>query len=278
MMVLFLFLSIFTLADSLMQSEASVNGIYLGQLRDMFKVSYGEPLKQIRTEDGWIYEFYDLKGDTSAYVLAKFPSDDTVRVYSIQVSGYGYDEFIPFKGFRLGDSKMKVMRNQPPVARIDTIPDPTTIVYFFDGVNYSLEFDRDDRLYGIGLFGYNGFGKAKPIPDFEQFRIALMDYDKNLLRDLLMPDCEIYLSDTAICFIHEPLGRMLDNAENPFTKVLFSTVREALLVVRQSELNIRLYPEVGKMFRVLKFNTGAIEEIVFADHCGQNKVYEIRLR
>src|SRR5688572_2804614 len=72
-------------------------GFKLGQYRETAKLELGNPFQYGKFEDGFVYEAFLIKPDTSLYIVFEYAARDTNIIWSIQVSGYNATTDIGFK-------------------------------------------------------------------------------------------------------------------------------------------------------------------------------------
>lgn len=264
------------------KGELELGGFLLGQYRKAVHNELGAPLQRIDTDDGWIYEFHAIKPDTSIYALFKYSVEDTLRVYAIQVNGNSYTDMVPFKGLKLGFDVREVDRVLGNYSRTEKIDNPSVIVRYFEGVNYSVEIDQENKLYGIQIFGNILHEQPKDnFPDIMHFQEAVHSKDVDSLLYWLAPDFEIYAHDKVITYQGSARREFL-NANTELMKLLLgdqSSVRAVFEIERaEATPEIRLV-EGHRSLVVYKFyNSATLEEIVFTSLAGRWMVYEIKFR
>ena len=83
-------------------------GFRLGQYRETASNEFGKPFLQDKFEDGFEYEVFLVKPDTSLYMVFEYAVEQTDIIWSIQISGKNTTTDIGFKGLRLGADKKQV--------------------------------------------------------------------------------------------------------------------------------------------------------------------------
>lgn len=79
------------------------------------------------------------------------------------------------------------------------IKDPPVELLSYADRNYSVELDREGRLFSIRVGGHEGFPrKPKDDPSLEGLRQALQSKNVDALLDALAPDLEIYRGDALV--------------------------------------------------------------------------------
>ena len=71
--------------------EEDLNGFKLGQLRICPSNEFGSPFLKDRFEDGFEYEAFLLRPDTSLYMVFEYSNIDLKIIWSIQIYGSAYD-------------------------------------------------------------------------------------------------------------------------------------------------------------------------------------------
>jgi hypothetical protein len=261
------------------ESQIELNGIFLSQYRSIMINQFGQPLKRTVTGDGWIYEFYKVKPDTSVYMLIKSPPDDTLSILFLQINGYKFDEMHPFLGLKLGDSISKVFSILGSPSEIKEAEGPKVKVYYFENRNYSVEIDEDNKLYGIEIFGFDGFADSlKDQPDFPLFKNKILGKDKEWLLYHIMPDFEIYKDYETYSYEKAARENIFDNFSK-IDELLFSGSESVWGAMNEDdveyEVDVRL-TESNKVYFVWKFpKSKMLKEIVLSVQANTYKIYEI---
>lgn len=284
MRIVFVFLILFIGKGSFAQvkGELELGGFLLGQYRKAVHNELGPPLQRINTDDGWIYEFHKIKPDTSVYALFKYSAKDTLRVYAIQLNGRFYPEMHPFKGLTLGSNVREVDSALGNYNRTDTIDNPSVIVRYFEGVNYSVEIDQQNKLYGIQIFGNILHEQPKStFPEIKPFQNAVHFKNVDSLVYWLAPDVEIYAHGKVTTYQGSARREFL-NSESEFVNLLLG-VQPSVRTVFEIE-HAEATPEIRlveghRSLVVYKFyKSVTLEEIVFTQLAGRWMVYEIKFR
>jgi len=265
-------------------SQMSLDGFYLSQYRYVFTNLYGKPLQIIKTEDGWIYEFFKVKPDTSVYILTKASSDDTTAIISIQINGEKYDEMIPFLGLKLGDDEKKVFNILGKYSEVTELDNPHVEVGFFKDRNYSIEINDDKKLYGLRIFGFDGF---KDLSDNEQpdlllFKKAILAKDIESLSNMIMPNFKIFRNDE-VYYYKDRIKKELSDSTSDIHKQLFNHENSLYNIFKEenpdNNMEIRLTMDPQRVMLVAKFpDSKFLKEIVFWGHVDRYKVWEISFK
>jgi hypothetical protein len=269
-------------------SQRELNGFLLGQHASVLANAFGDPYKEISTEDGWVYRVYTLDRSRGAYMVFKFPSFRPDYVYSIQLAGQPGTEMHSFVGMKLGDDSSAVLERLGPPSRIEYNPEFSLSLWSYDDRNYSVEIDSLGRLYSIQIFGYAGFPEYPegPLAPVEPLRQALSARDVDELLDVLAADFEIFKGDSVYRF-ERAARRDLSDRTSVLSRLLYAapgSLREILADVdleKDTEVALRLYDRQrpGTIYSVCKFAEGLpITEIVFQGHAGRWRVWEIHYR
>ena len=264
------------------EGEVELAGFVLGQHRQTVHAQLGAPIQVSRHKDGWLYEFHTFKPDTSVYGLFKYNPSDTTRIYGIEMVGNRYEEMHPFRGFRLGSPKEKVLAALGQHDRTEKIEDPPLTTQFYNHKNYSVDIDQKGHVYGIQIFGNILANKPTRDPSIKGFKNAILTKNLDSLIQWIAPDAEILKGEKVLRYTQG--ARMeLSNPNSEFTKSLLGE-KESVWFVFAKEFaegtsESRLHPQLNQITAVDKFfDSNVISEIVFRAHAGRWMVYEIKFR
>jgi hypothetical protein len=258
--------------------EAELAGWRLQQFLALADTAFGEPFRTLDQPDG-VLRAYRVGDD--AYMVFGQGAVQPANIGSLQLTGTNAPGFL-FKGLSLGDSESKVLAILgEPSGSIEVAEADTTRLSFGDS-NYTVEIDRDGRLYSILLFTSQEF-MASADDDFDARWLAFSDVlasgDAERLLPWLRPDVEVYKSGRILSIQQ----RYRDFAETPDPMLLdafFSDddgVRRHLSET-EPEQNVRL-SEVNGVGLVYKFpDTSALREIVLFPYAGEYRIYEVAFR
>ncbi|MDZ7758316.1 hypothetical protein [Rhodohalobacter sp.] len=113
-------------------------------------------LQTIEAEDGTVRKFYLLDEETETYVGFTYPPFRNEYVHGVQVTGYDENEEL-FGGIKLGMPKHEVFENIGPATDSSFVEVTGGTFYRFEGKNYSIEVDSEDRLYSVALQGIDSY-------------------------------------------------------------------------------------------------------------------------
>ena len=244
----------------------------------------GEPIKEIKHDDGWIDRAYWLNDDHTAYMVFGFHGEDS-RCRSIQITGIPGYPMAPFLGFTLGAARDSVLERFGEPSSTKHYDDVNVDLYKFDGRNYTLEFDSEGLLYSIRIVGEEGFPRPSPDSTFtlQSLRSILAAQNVDSLLEILAGDIEVFLtkSDSLIKFTSSPRNELM-NSQSSISQVLFGPKVSLLALltqetITQAELNVRVTEKKG-VGMVYKFPKSAdITEIVLFPDTGRYRIWEISL-
>jgi len=113
-------------------------------------------LQTLEREDGTVQKFYFLDEETETYVGFTYPPFRNEYVHGVQVTGYDEDEKL-FGGIKLGMQKHEVFERIGSATDSSYVEATGGFFYSFEGKNYSIEVDREDRLYSVALQGIDSY-------------------------------------------------------------------------------------------------------------------------
>ncbi|GAT62946.1 hypothetical protein [Paludibacter jiangxiensis] len=263
--------------------QTDLNGFRLKQFRTVPKNELKNLLQKDKFEDGFEYEMYAIKPDTSVYMTFEYDKADLNVIWSIQVTGRakGYD--CKFKGLTLGMSKDEVEHTLgQPSSKVDAGEYGTRWEY--EGTNYSVEINSQNQLSSIKIMNISDkfFPRvdATMIPSFEQFSAVIRSGDRKKIINLLDPDIEIYEKNETYSFERAIDSEIDSDASGVFRRI--ETIKARLELVNptdstQYEENIRIM-EGRTPMHVAKIKTAKnYTEIVFNWTFGKYRIWEIKL-
>lgn len=265
------------------EGEIELNGFIVGQYRKAVHTQLGNPIQRIDTDDHWIYEFHNIRPDTSVYALFKYSAWDTLRIYSIQLNGWQYEEMHPFRGLKLGASTDEVNRVVGPFSSTDTIDNPKVIIQYYENRNFSLEIDEEGKLYGIQIHGSIQNNEPKEVlPSIEGFTNAVVTKNVDSLLLYLMPDVELYVNNKVVTYAGAARDEFA-RKDSELVRYLLGSKESIWYTFKKEKAEatpeLRLYTEKKISTTVYKFYESKIlSEIVFMPHAGRWKVYEITFK
>lgn len=273
---LLLFLTLIKLSAQTVVTD--LNGFRLGQFREVATNELGKPFQQGKYEDGFQYEVFLLKPDTSMYMVFEYAAGDTNVIWSIQISGYNTTSDIGFKGFKLGIDKKEVLQLLGKPDKKDNIGDYGE-KWNYDKTNYSVEISKNGKLSSVKI--RDTYSNKPPdvskLPKFDTV-IKLLNSKNNAdIAGILAPGIEIYYKDRTLFFEKS----LKTEIETDHSKI-FKTIREistGLDKINTSdektyEENIRM--ALGQNPKhVVKIKGHKVKEIVFEYVNGQYLIWEI---
>jgi hypothetical protein len=265
-------------------SQRELNGFLLGQHKEPIAASFTKVLRVDSTSDRWIYRTYLLDRSHHAYMTFKFAPDHPDQAVSLQIAGDSGTTMHPFAGLVLGDHREAAISRLGNPSRIEHEAELNLILYVYEGRNYSLEFDSLSRVSSIQVFGYDGFldRPAETAPSLDSLGSGLAAGGDAALQ-YLAPDLEIYEGGQTHSFRRAAFTEVQDDT-TAIAKLLFLGVRSVAAVLRDrsnrsgADLNIRVWERrpSGWVFKLPA--TAPIAEIVYVNHAGRWRVWEIRYR
>jgi len=278
-MICFMFLNTHAIGQSF---YTDLYGFKLGQYRETAKNELGNPIQYGKFDDGFVYEAYLLKPDTSLYIIFEYAARDTNIIWSIQVSGSNSTTDVGFKNATLGIDKIQTEKLFGKPTSIEDIGDYGN-KWDYDKTNFSLEVNTKGKLSSIKVLDNSGelFPNGpdlKKIPSFDDIRIILSSNNNEEILKLLSGDIEVYKNDSTYYF-----KKSFKTEQNTDYSKMISLIKEIAKdlstvntkSIDEYEENMRLtYGEDTK--HVIKIKKGhVIKEIVFKYYGGQYLIYEI---
>lgn len=278
-MICFMFLTTHAIGQSF---YTDLYGFKLGQYRETAKNELGNPIQYGKFDDGFVYEAYLLKPDTSLYIIFEYAARDTNIIWSIQVSGSNSTTDVGFKNATLGIDKIQTEKLFGKPTSIEDIGDYGN-KWDYDKTNFSLEVNTKGKLSSIKVLDNSGelFPNGpdlKKIPSFDDIRIILSSNNNEEILKLLSGDIEVYKNDCTYYF-----KKSFKTEQNTDYSKMISLIKEIAKdlstfntkSIDEYEENMRLtYGEDTK--HVIKIKKGhVIKEIVFKYYGGQYLIYEI---
>jgi hypothetical protein len=262
-------------------SQRELNGFVIGQHRDALEKALGNPYDEQKTGDGWVYLTYMLREDPFAYMTFKFPSKDLDHFISVQIASNASIQMTPFAGVSLGASADDVTSKIGRPSKTERLVDPPVEVWIYENRNYSFEFDKNKKLVSMQIFGFDGFAEKpkEPMP-WKDLQTRLRSTDLEGMIAMFAPDAEVYQANE-LFWIDNSIRNSLSDPKSVFQRGLALVVK-ALgheLTREPANIDLRLWPEVGRMGMVYKFPDGApLKEIVMIWQAGDWRVWEVQLR
>lgn len=259
-----------------------LNGFRIGQYRETASNEFGAPAKHDKYEDGFEYELFIIRPDTSLYMVFEYASGHSDIIWSIQISGYDTKEDIGFMGLKLGMDKEGVKRIIGEPNSIDDIGDYGQM-WNYTNSNYSVEISNSGQLASIKITD-NYSNKSPDISKLPTFHkvVKLMSSKKNAdIANIVSPGIEIYYKNQTIFYKKS----IRTEIKNDYSKV-FQTIRElskGLSKINTSDTNTyeeNIRVSLGQNPKhVIKIKSGhTIKELVFEYINGQYLIWEINAK
>lgn len=261
-------------------SQKSMDGFFIGQHISAVINVLGESDQISSEKDGVSSYAYWLDESHSTFLAFSIFRPESGIIGAIQITGEKSDK-INFLGLKLGDLKEKVVRvlGKPSSVELGT---RNSDLYLYNNRNYSVELDKEGKLFSIRILGLDGFEENVEIGDFiENFKGALNKSDINKISELLMPDVEICTKED----IFKVTKRFLDELSDPNSKImkylLFNknNIRNILNEYKgKIDMQMRI-TEKGPSGYVYKFpDSKVLEEIFVIEYAGNYRAWEIKYR
>jgi len=159
------------------QFYTNLYGFRLGQYRDAAKTELGPPFKSGKFEDGFEYEAFLLKPDTSLYIVFEYAAKKTDIIWSIQVSGTNSIKEIGFKNAKLGMDEAETKRMIGKPSAIESIG-KYGHKWSFEKTNFSIEINKAGKLSSVKILDNSNDlfptgPDLKKIPSFDEIRNVL---------------------------------------------------------------------------------------------------------
>lgn len=260
-----------------------LNGFKLKQFRDVPTTEFKKPLQKEIYDDGFEYELFLLKPDSTAYMIFEYADWDKNIIWSIQL--YGDDEHLNpnFKNLKMGMSKENLIKEIGQPSNVKNVGEYGEMLEY-DNANYSFEINTKNRLSSIKINDlyseYYPKPKVEEIPSFESV-LKTLKSDNQKISEILSPSLEVYKNDETIYFKNS----WQNEIENDVSGI-YSLIKESIVGLEKVETsNIDEYEENMRLTfnqdikHVLKFKKHPkIEEIVLKWELGKYLIWEIKLK
>lgn len=254
---------------------SELNGWRLQQFHIIVSTELGEPFAERENSAARAYRL-----GKDAYMVFRQDPVSFNNIGSIQLTGTSADA-LPFKGLSLGDPQQLVLERLGKPSEQTDVPEAGTTRWSYEGKNYSVEVDRQGRLYSILIYSSQAFLSADESPEecWSVFRDAILSGDRDRLLSVLRPDVEIYRQKQTL----DIRRRYADFSESPdpeFLAAFFSpaTGVAGQLVRHTPDMEVRTMEKLG-MGLVYKFpKESLLREIVMLPYDGRFRVYEVAFR
>ncbi|MFA5783158.1 MAG: hypothetical protein WC868_12900 [Bacteroidales bacterium] len=255
-------------------------GFRLGQYREAAKNELGIPFQSGKYDDGFEYEVYLLKPDTSLYITFEYAANKTDIIWSIQVSGSNSTIDIGFQNIKLGIDKSQLKK---AFGKPTTNEDIGEYGHQWSYDNFSFEVNPKGKLTSVKILDNSNELFATPdfnkIPSFDKIQMTLNSNNNSDILNLLSGDIEVYKNDSTYNFKKS----FKTEEATDYSKIisLIKAISKDLSTVNtknadEYEENMRFtYGEDTK--HVIKIKKGhMIKEIVLKYYFGQYVIWEIK--
>lgn len=255
-------------------------GFRLGQFREAAAGELGKPLQKEKFPDGYEYEVFLVKPDTSVYMFFEFAAGQTDIIWSIQISGVDNSIDIGFKNLRLGDGKSVVEKICGPPQKIQDAG-KYGVRWEYDKSNYSFEINPNGKLSSIKIKNtyVNDAPDASKLPAFDQVVTELTAQTNAELAAVLSPGIEINYDNKTFLFGRSLRSEIIADHSRVFE--VMRNISQGLKKINTNdpdtyEENVRAVYGVG-IRHVIKVKKGhIIKEIVMQYENGKYVIWEIK--
>jgi len=263
------------------QGQNYVDGLYgfkLGQIRQAATNELGNPIQSGKFDDGYEYEIFLLKPDTSLYMTFEYTAEHKDIIWSLQVTGSNFKTDIGFKDLYLGVDEVGMERI---FGKPDSIIDAGQYGkrWEYKKTNYSFEINPQGNFSSVKIRDLSDqfFPNVDvtKIPPFESIQKIINSGDNHQILNLLAPDTEVYYQSKTHFF-----KKSFKTEETSDFSQIISIIKEiskdlSHLKKEEYEENVRLtYGADPK--HVIKIKGHTIKEIVMKYHLGRYVIWEIR--
>lgn len=279
-------LGILLLITSIVFSQDLVdelNGFKLNQFREAPTSEYKKPLQNKTFDDGFEFELFLIKPDSTAYMIFEYANWDKNIIWSIQL--YGVDESlkINFKDLKMGMTKENVIKEIGEPSSVKSVGEYGEMLEY-ENSNYSFEINTNNRLASIKIRDlyseYYPEPNVEKIPSFKKV-LETLKSDNEKVSEILSPSIEIYKNDKVIFFEHS----WRNEIENDLSGI-YSLIQESIVGLDkvdttdldeyEENMRVALNQDIK---HVLKFKKHPkIQEIVMKWEFGKYLIWEIKLK
>jgi hypothetical protein len=280
-----IFLSVFLLITIhfSVQSEQLITNLYgfeLGQFRQVTSYELGKVFLSHKYEDGFEYEMFLLKPDSSLYIVFEYSPTINNVIWSIQLTGSNGETNFGNVKLKLGMDKLEVEKTVGKPSEIKSI-DNVGDQWIYKNQNFSFEISPKGKLSSIKIKDI--FSNKTPdnsaIPNYIDL-IHLLNSNTNIeISSALAPDVEIYYEGKTIYFQKSLSHEILSDESKIFETIRL--LRDGLEKINTKdtvsyEENIHNVENHFPM-HVIKIKNGhPIKEIVLKFWNGKYLIWEIK--
>ena len=259
-----------------------LNGFSLNQFREVASFELKKPLQAAAHDDGYEYEVFLLKADSSAYMVFEYPNWNTQEIWSIQLFGTDSALNPGFKGLKMGISKESVIEKTGRPSNIEKMGQYGELLEYKE-TNYSFEINSQNQLASIKIRSIHPEYFPEPdlgkIPSFAEVKEILMSGDKQRISEILSPGLEVYYRNKTRYFRHAWSKEIEQDLSGIY--ILIDQLAKNLDEVNiedtdEYEENMRLTQGQNPL-HVLKFKKHTqVKEIVMRWEFGRYLIWEIK--
>jgi hypothetical protein len=280
----------FLLTGLILQTQAQqfyteLYGFKLGQYRETAQNQLGEPFQSEKYDDGFEYEVFLLKPDTSLYIVFEYAAGRTDIIWSIQVAGSDSTVETGFKNAKLGINKDQVEKYFGTPETVEEIGEYGH-KWAYGKSNFSVEVNTKGQLSSIKILDnsselFPGAPDLSKIPAFEKIQKTLNSSNNADILSLLSGDIAVIINDTAYFF-----KRSFATEQSSDYSKLISRIR--YISKDLSNVNTKKHGEYEENMRltlgeapshIIKIKKGhMINEIVLKYYGGKYLIYEINAK
>ena len=265
-------------------SQVELNGFLLGQYSEVPPLVFGKPIREIKGSDGWFYQAYQID-KRGTYMVFGFSPEDKKRIRSLQITGTRGSAMHTFLGVSLGDEMAVLTKALGSPSSVEHEKDLPVDLYKYADRNYTVEVDKDKRVYSIRVEGNDGLSdkpSERADDPFSRFKDAVKRRDREVLLGMVSGELEIYDGQTTVSFRNAARTEIADIQSSVGKRLLGEHHSVYATLVRErapEDGQLRIYGKGRSVNRVYKFPTSKIlKEIVFTFDAGEWRVWEIAMR
>ncbi|HKC69398.1 MAG TPA: hypothetical protein VKG26_14280 [Bacteroidia bacterium] len=256
-------------------------GFKLGQYREAAKLELGNPIQYGRYDDGFVFEAYLLKPDTSLYIIFEYAANDTNLIWSIQVSGSNTTTDIGFKNAKLGLDKTQTENFFGKPSSIEDIGEYGQ-KWDYSKTNFSIEVNTKGEFSSIKILDNTNqlfpSPEVEKIPDFKKIQQTLASKNKVDILNLLAGDIEIYKGNMTYFFKKSFKTELTTDYSKMFSIIGeistdLSTVNPENADEYEENMRLALGEDIKHVIKIKKGHL--VKEIVLKYYGGQYLIYEI---
>jgi len=261
---------------------AELYGFKLGQYREAARNELGQPFKSDKYEDGFEYEAFLLKPDTSLYIVFEYAAGKTNIIWSIQVSGKESSTEIGLKNVKLGIDKIQTEKIFGKPSSIDNIGQ-YGFKWAYNETNLSVEISTKGKLSSVKILDRSNelfpSPDFKKIPTFEEIRRILTSSNNSEIINLFSGDIEIYKNGKTYFLKKSCKTEQLTDYSGLIAVIKEITNDLSLVDTKNKEdyqENLRVAHGQDTKYVIKLGSRHKIREIVLKYYGGRHLIYEIK--